>query len=129
VISAALGEPSLSRCPRRSRRPVHRPRRPAYSYSLGCEPVRQAAAFSGSPFSWYKSASVSTIGGFQGAIDKLEHALQHHAEGDVMAHAKFACDQVLPAMAEVRRLGDSLETMVADDLWPLPTYREMLFIE
>ena len=25
-------------------------------------------------------------------------------------------------------LGDKLETMVADDLWPLPTYREMLFI-
>ena len=26
-------------------------------------------------------------------------------------------------------LGDKLETMVADDLWPLPTYREMLFIK
>ena len=24
---------------------------------------------------------------------------------------------------------DKLETMVADDLWPLPTYREMLFIK
>ena len=32
-------------------------------------------------------------------------------------------------MAEVRTLGDKLETMVADDLWPLPTYREMLFIK
>ena len=38
-------------------------------------------------------------------------------------------DSVLPAMNEVRRLGDKLETMVADDLWPLPTYREMLFIK
>ena len=26
-------------------------------------------------------------------------------------------------------LGDELETMVADNLWPLPTYREMLFIK
>ncbi len=32
-------------------------------------------------------------------------------------------------MAAVRALGDKLETMVADDLWPLPTYREMLFMK
>jgi glutamine synthetase len=31
-------------------------------------------------------------------------------------------------MAELRKHGDKLETIVADDLWPLPTYREMLFI-
>ena len=45
------------------------------------------------------------------------------------AHAKYFRDDVLPAMADVRTLGDKLETMVADDLWPLPTYREMLFIK
>jgi len=32
-------------------------------------------------------------------------------------------------MAKVRELGDKLETTVADDLWPIPTYREMLFIK
>jgi glutamine synthetase len=32
-------------------------------------------------------------------------------------------------MNAVRVLGDKLETVVADDLWPLPTYREMLFIK
>jgi len=37
-------------------------------------------------------------------------------------------DEVLTAMAELRKSGDKLETIVADDLWPLPTYREMLFI-
>ncbi len=31
-------------------------------------------------------------------------------------------------MAAVRSAADSLETLVADDLWPLPTYQEMLFI-
>jgi glutamine synthetase len=31
-------------------------------------------------------------------------------------------------MAAVRTAADSLETLVADDLWPLPTYQEMLFI-
>jgi glutamine synthetase len=32
-------------------------------------------------------------------------------------------------MADVRKAGDALETMVADDLWPLPKYREMLFMK
>ena len=60
---------------------------------------------------------------------ELEKALGHHADGDAFAHAKYMRDAVLPAMAQVRTLGDKLETVVADDLWPLPTYREMLFIK
>jgi glutamine synthetase len=55
--------------------------------------------------------------------------LGHHADGDAFAHAKNARDTVLPAMNNVRTLGDKLEMMVADDLWPLPTYREILFIK
>lgn len=71
----------------------------------------------------------STITGFQKAIGDLEKALDHHASGDAFAHAKNARDTILPAMSSVRSLGDKLETVVADDLWPLPTYREMLFIK
>ena len=37
-------------------------------------------------------------------------------------------DYVLPAMAAVREAADELEGLVADDLWPLPTYQEMLFM-
>ena len=37
-------------------------------------------------------------------------------------------DSVLPAMAAVRETADQLEGLVSDDLWPLPTYQEMLFI-
>src|SRR5262245_9782246 len=70
-----------------------------------------------------------TITDFQNAVATLDKALAHHAEGDPFAHAKYARDQVLPAMNAVRTLGDKLETLVADDLWPLPTYREMLFIK
>jgi glutamine synthetase len=29
----------------------------------------------------------------------------------------------------VRELGDQLEKVVADDLWPLPKYAEILFIK
>ena len=36
--------------------------------------------------------------------------------------------RVLPAMAAVRKTADLLEGIVADDLWPLATYQEMLFI-
>jgi glutamine synthetase len=71
---------------------------------------------------------VSTLNDFQRNIVSLEKALAHHAEGDAYAHAKHMRDSVVPAMAELRKSGDKLETLVADDLWPLPTYREMLFI-
>ncbi len=70
-----------------------------------------------------------TIDGFQAALDKLDAALHHHASGGPLDHTKHMRDQVVAGMAEVRRLGDQLETMVADDLWPLPTYREMLFMK
>jgi glutamine synthetase len=72
---------------------------------------------------------VGVVSDFQTATAKLDQALAHHADGDALAHAKHARDAVLPAMATLRTLGDKLETLVADDLWPLPTYREMLFIK
>jgi glutamine synthetase len=70
----------------------------------------------------------ATIGDFHKSIAALDKALSHHAEGDAYAHAKYMRDSVVPAMLELRKHGDKLETVVADDLWPLPTYREMLFI-
>jgi glutamine synthetase len=71
----------------------------------------------------------ATISDFQKSLSTLDKALSHHAEGDAYAHAKNSRDTILPAMNAVRTLGDKLETVVADDLWPLPTYREMLFIK
>src|SRR5262249_37592539 len=71
----------------------------------------------------------AAISDFQKGLIHLDHELAHHAEGEVLSHAKHSRDKVLPAMAEVRKHGDRLEIMVADDLWPIPTYREMLFIK
>ncbi len=68
------------------------------------------------------------VGSMEQAVAALDHAINHSAEGDVLAHAKHYRDQIVPAMLEVRKVSDELETIVADDLWPLPTYREMLFI-
>jgi len=70
----------------------------------------------------------TTLNEFQKASAAVDKAIGHHGDGDAYAHAKYMRDHVLPAMVELRRLGDKLETLVADDLWPLPTYREMLFI-
>jgi glutamine synthetase len=36
-------------------------------------------------------------------------------------------DQVLPAQNALREVVDELETVVSDELWPLPKYRELLF--
>ncbi|HEX6116051.1 MAG TPA: glutamine synthetase type III, partial [Solirubrobacterales bacterium] len=43
--------------------------------------------------------------------------------------AEYARDNQLPAMAKVREVADALEKVVADDLWPLPKYSEILFIK
>lgn len=45
------------------------------------------------------------------------------------AHCEFVKDELLPKMLEIRSSVDELEGYIADDLWPLPTYQEMLFIK
>ncbi len=90
--------------------------------------VKAAGADNAAQVELLKSLT-AIVGDFQKATAALDHAIAHHGDGEVHAHAKHFRDKVLPAMSEVRALGDKLETIVADDLWPLPTYREMLFIK
>jgi len=72
---------------------------------------------------------VNAIDELQGSMDRLDDVLDEHPEGDSLAHAKHARDVIVPAMNAVRVAGDQLEVLVADDLWPLPTYQEMLFLK
>jgi len=72
---------------------------------------------------------VGAINDFTKSLTALEKALGHHADGSPYDHARQAKEQVVPAMVDLRKAGDKLETLVADDLWPIPTYREMLFIK
>ena len=74
------------------------------------------------------SSIVSGINDLIRGIAAVEKAESHHGDGDAFAHAKHIKEHVITAMADLRKAGDKLETIVADDLWPLPTYREMLFI-
>jgi glutamine synthetase len=59
----------------------------------------------------------------------LEKANDHDGPEGGLKHAKYMRDTVIPAMTDVRTVADRLERIVADDLWPLPKYSEMLFIK
>src|SRR5687767_5932323 len=62
-------------------------------------------------------------------VDKLQALLEHESNGSAVKHAKYFRDKVIPAMTALREAGDALECLVPQNLWPLPTYREMLFIK
>ena len=57
----------------------------------------------------------------------LEAALGAAPHG-AQAHMRHCADTLMARMAEVRAAADSLETLVDDAAWPLPTYQEMLFV-
>ncbi|WP_297228237.1 glutamine synthetase III [uncultured Desulfovibrio sp.] len=66
--------------------------------------------------------------GMQDAVVRLETALGGvDGQSDLLTRARLYCEEVLPLMDEVRRYADLLETRVADDLWDLPSYQEILF--
>jgi len=68
------------------------------------------------------------VADFHAAIVALEKANEDPGlEG--MEVALYMRDTVIPAMDGVRAIADKLEKLVADDLWPLPKYSEILFIK
>jgi glutamine synthetase len=76
------------------------------------------------------SETEALIGEFVAAIKALEAAnATHEGEEGSLEHAAYMRDTVIPAMDSVRDVADRLEKIVADDLWPLPKYEEMLFIK
>jgi glutamine synthetase len=76
------------------------------------------------------SQITEAINRLRGAIAELSKA-RHHAEetkGGANDQARAFREEVVPAMAKVREQADLLETLCDDDLWPLPKYRELLFL-
>jgi glutamine synthetase len=63
------------------------------------------------------------------AIRKLEEKNDTPEELEGLEWAKYIRDEVIPAMDGVREVADRLERIVAEDLWPLPRYSEILFIK
>ena len=68
---------------------------------------------------------------FHYAIVKLEDANldENHPDSSAQKEAVYMRDVVITAMDDTREVADRLEKLVADDLWPLPKYSEMLFIK
>jgi len=62
-------------------------------------------------------------------VRKLSDAMTKHDFASPEEHMQFLAQTVRPLMDSVRESVDALEGEVADDLWPLPTYQEMLFIK
>jgi len=77
-------------------------------------------------------ASLEQVSGpvadLRAALAVLRSALAADTGMTALAEAEYARDALLPAMAAVRAASDLLEGVVADDLWALPTYQEMLYI-
>ena len=93
--------------------------------------ARYLAELLGAQLPELASETEGLIGTFVEAIRALEDANleQNQPHDDVLEHARYMHDVVLPAMAEVRGAADRLEKVVADDLWPLPKYSEILFVK
>lgn len=62
------------------------------------------------------------------AMGKLEEAIDGFHGETVEEESEYALNSLIPATTDVRTASDKLESVVADDLWPLPTYNEMLTI-
>ena len=66
---------------------------------------------------------------FATRLDALRAALTEAESGALTAQARadYYRDTVIPAMEALRESADGLEVLVAKDLWPLPSYGDMLF--
>ncbi|MBQ7650848.1 MAG: hypothetical protein IJS15_07805, partial [Victivallales bacterium] len=82
--------------------------------------VKEYAAIAGDVHSHILAASMERLGKHIDALDKAMASLEEALE---------TCPQkTIAAMAETRKAVDDLERIVDDGVWPLPKYREMMFI-
>jgi glutamine synthetase len=63
------------------------------------------------------------------ALEDLRNTVLHIQGDSLMGEAEQVKDRVIPVMEEIRDAVDFLERYTADDYWPLPIYREMLFVK
>lgn len=62
------------------------------------------------------------------ALENLKNYMDNASEiTDVTAHAKYMHEVVVPAMEALRKPIDTLEMIVDKDLWPMPSYGDLLF--
>jgi len=74
------------------------------------------------------SSIAETANAMMTAVSTLSGALASHDFDSTEAHMKFCADTLCGMMLAVRAEADKLESLVDDQLWPLPKYQEMLFM-
>ncbi len=60
-------------------------------------------------------------------LEKLINEI-HHQKGGVEACAKYCAEVIMPAMSQIREVADKLEVQIDRELYPIPTYMELLFM-
>ncbi len=71
---------------------------------------------------------VELVNEFRRRIGEVERLAAHH-EAEPMKHAAQMSRELKPAMGRLREAGDAIESMTAVDLWPMPNYRDLLFLK
>ena len=75
------------------------------------------------------SSVAAEAGAMMAAAGKLSSAMEKEDFASAEEHMQYCANDILGLMADVRSHADALEAEVADELWPLPKYQEMLFIK
>jgi glutamine synthetase len=73
-------------------------------------------------------AFIALVRNARQSLAAVEQSATHQSD-DPLKHAAHFRTTVRPAMEELRRTVDELETYVTADLWPMPTYRELLTLQ
>ncbi|MFM7360272.1 MAG: glutamine synthetase III [Cyanobium sp.] len=87
--------------------------------------LQSAMGLQVSPQTQNQVASLS--GKLMDLASSLQQALDDAPHG-TDAHMRYCADTLVPLMTQLREAVDGLEALVDDNLWPLPSYQEMLFV-
>jgi glutamine synthetase len=71
---------------------------------------------------------VTLVAEFRKRTGEVERLAGHH-DADPSKHAEHINRELKPAMERLRETGDALEAQVAAELWPMPNYRDLLFLK
>ena len=71
----------------------------------------------------------ATVNEMMTTVTELSSAVDTHDFSSTEDHMQYCANEIRSLMDETRIHADILETLVADKLWPLPKYAEMLFIK
>lgn len=60
-----------------------------------------------------------------GLVEK--HTAKAKSIGEIHTQSRYVCDELCPILKNLRAVADELETIVSNEYWPFPAYRDLLF--